>query len=135
MNYFYLKAAIIVGLSFRIAHANEICDVTLRFHKQWEVKECEKKVLGDKYGPIRVSFDPQGRATPQNLPSHLLTRWKSLYEICMRDGCYFCDADEGSCEMGTCGTANAKCKPYMTLEGHPQCGMQCADFAFMSTLP
>lgn len=121
-------------LSLTSVKAEEICDVTLRYHTQWQLNGPQKALLSHRYGAIRVSFDPQGHASPQNLPPPLLERWKRLYEFCMRDGCYFCDADEGSCETGTCGISNRDCKPYMTGEGVPQCGNQCADYAFMSTL-
>ena len=125
----------ILSLCFSTAGADDICDVTLRNYAQWEIQSCEKQVLYDMYGPLRVSFDPQGHATPQNLPPHLINRWERLYELCMRDGCYFCDYDEGSCETGTCGLQNASCKPYMNSQGFPKCGSQCADYAFIATLP
>ncbi len=115
--------------------ADDICDVTLRNTTQWEIQEYEKSVLKERYGLERVNFDVQGHALPYNLPPHMIERWGRLYEVCMRDGCYFCDADEGSCETGTCGDSNRDCKPYMTVNGIPQCGYECADFAFISTLP
>lgn len=130
-----MRGFFLLSLWLMPAYAEEIYDVSLRFHRQWELGETEKETLREKYGPIRVSFDPNGQAVPKGLPSALIVRWKRFYELCMRDGCYYCDADEGSCESGTCGIYNVSCKPYMTSEGLPQCGVQCADYAFISTLP
>jgi hypothetical protein len=109
-------------------------DVSLRYYAQWDVGERERQKLLEKYGASRVSFDQEGRAMPQGLPPQQLERWHSFYELCMRDGCYFCDADIGSCETGTCGPENAYCKPYIGSEGLPKCGVECADYAFAAIL-
>ena len=115
-------------------HAEKLRDVTMRYHAQWDVGDQERQILLEKYGIFRVSFDQKGQARPYGLSAPQEMRWKRLYELCMRDGCYFCDADEGSCETGTCGPQNVYCKPYMGREGLPNCGFECADYAFIATL-
>ncbi|MBS0272455.1 MAG: hypothetical protein JSR85_07410 [Proteobacteria bacterium] len=115
-------------------YAEELPDVSLRFHAQWDVGERGRERLIEKYGVSRVRFDPSGQAIPSGLSPEQLPRWMRLYELCMRDGCYYCDANEGSCESGTCGPRNASCKPYLGPDGFPKCGIQCADYAFTSTL-
>lgn len=134
MNRLILKSLCLLCLGLPIAQANNLSEVSLRFHTQWDLAEAQKTALKEKYGTIRVSFDSNGQAIPHGLSPELLDRWKRLYELCMRDGCYYCDADEGSCEIGTCGSSNSYCKPHMTSDGRPQCGYQCADYAFISTL-
>jgi len=114
--------------------ADEIPDIFLRHHAQWVVGTREQQTLLEKYGLSRVSFDEKGQAMPHGLSPKQMTRWKRLYELCMRDGCTYCDAEDGSCETGTCGPQNAHCKPYLGSEGRPKCGAECADYAFMSTL-
>lgn len=116
------------------ANADQLCDVTLRHHDQWTIAEKDQKILIQKFGPIRVVFDSSGNARPLNLPVSLIKRWEKLYEICMRDGCYLCDNDVGSCETGTCGPSNKYCKPYLNVNGIPECGKQCADYASMGVL-
>jgi len=128
------KEFFLLSLWFNSAQAQEIPDVSLRFHAQWDVGDEERQRLQEKYGAVRVSFDEGGHAVPVGLLPEHLKRWVRLYELCMRDGCYYCDADEGSCELGTCGPTNAYCKPYMGDEGYPQCGIACADYAFTSVL-
>jgi hypothetical protein len=109
-------------------------EVSLRFHSQWKISEREKQALQQKYGTSRVLFDQNGYATPLDLSPEKAKRWRRLYDLCMSDGCTFCDWGEGSCENQTCGPQNAHCKPYMGPEGYPKCGIECADYAFMSTL-
>ncbi len=114
--------------------SEEFPDVSMRFHSQWELGPQDQQKLLKKYGVYRVSFDEKGQAIPHGIPPELISRWKCFYEICMRDGCYYCDTDVGSCETGTCGPENGLCKPYMGSEGLPVCGVECADYAFISTL-
>jgi len=113
--------------------AEGISDVSLRYYAQWDIGERARQRLQEKYGTSRVHFDDNGQAFPSGIPIAMIARWKRFYELCMRDGCYYCDADEGSCETGTCGSKNASCKPIMD-ERTPVCGAQCADYAFISTL-
>ncbi len=115
--------------------AEQLQDVSLRFHAQWDVGEQARQKIQTKYGMTRVRFDQKGIATPSGLSPDQVNRWKRLYELCMKDGCYYCDASEGSCETGTCGPKNANCKPFMDGKRTPQCGEECADFAFNSTQP
>ena len=129
-----LKGLFLFCFWFGSVRAEEFDDVSLRFYAQWEVGDEEQQKLLEKYGAFRVRFDPVGHAIPQGLSPELMQRWKSFYELCMRDGCYYCDADIGSCEAGTCGPKNAYCRPYMGSEGLPKCGIECADYAFFSTL-
>ena len=129
-----LKGMFLLYLWSSPVQAEEFPDVSLRFHSQWELGPHEQQKLLEKYGVYRVSFDQKGQATPHGLSPELMSRWKSFYELCMRDGCYYCDADVGSCETGTCGPENAYCKPYMRSDGLPACGVECADYAFISTL-
>ncbi len=114
--------------------AEEFSDVTMRFHSQWDVGDQERQRLLEKYGVFRVTFDQEGHAVPHGLSPEQTVRWQRFYELCMCDGCYFCDASEGSCERGTCGPQNANCRPYISDEGMPKCGLECADYAFTSTL-
>lgn len=109
--------------------------VSLRFHAQWSIDEGTRKKVHEAFGISRVTFDHRGVAVPHGLSSHQVKRWERLYNLCMSDGCYYCDAPEGSCELGTCGPQNAYCKPYMGQNGHPICGVECADYAFTSILP
>jgi hypothetical protein len=135
-----MKRQVLQGLLFlpiflNAAYGEEIPDVSLRFYAQWDVGEKARQRLDNTFGPQRVSFDAKGKVTPHNLPSNQIKRWRRLYELCMSDGCYYCDANEGSCETGTCGPKNAQCKPYLNSQGLPKCGSQCADYAFTATLP
>lgn len=109
-------------------------EASLRFQSQWKISEREKQALHQKYGPYRVSFDQEGKATPQGLSPEQTKRWRRLYDLCMSDGCTFCDWEEGSCETQTCGPLNAHCRPIMEIDGRPKCGLECADYAFTSTL-
>jgi hypothetical protein len=134
-----MKRQVLIGfillcLWANAARAEGLEDVTLRYHTQWEVGDLERQILSEKYGESRVAFDHDGKAAPQSLSPELMDRWKNFYELCMRDGCYFCDFDIGSCETGTCGPDNSYCRPYMGSEGLPKCGVECADYAFMATL-
>ena len=109
-------------------------DVSLRFGAQWEISQGEKKILEQTYGATRVSFDLQGRPIPKGIAPNDVQRWYRLYNLCMNDGCYYCDAAEGSCETGTCGPNNSLCKPHMDGQGCPKCGQVCADYAHTATL-
>ncbi len=113
---------------------NPTSEVSLRFGAQWEISQGEKKSLEQKFGMTRVSFDLQGRPIPKGISPQIVQRWYRLYNLCMSDGCYYCDAPEGSCETGTCGPNNAHCKPHMDSSGCPKCGHVCADYAFSATL-
>lgn len=108
-------------------------DVSLRYHAQWKVEEGVKKKLHETYGIKRVSFDSKGRPVPQGLSPAQQKRWERLYHLCMGDGCYYCDAPEGSCESNTCGENNEYCKPYVGADGQPICGKGCADYAFYAS--
>lgn len=130
-----LKPLFFLAFAVPGAYGEDIPDVSLRFYAQWDVGDRGRQRLTEKYGVHRVLFDARGHATPQNFPPQQLRRWRRLYELCMSDGCYYCDDDEGSCETGTCGPKNAHCRPYMDGTGTPQCGVQCADYALTSTLP
>ena len=130
-----LRGLLFLPIFLNPAYGEEISDVSLRFYAQWDVGEKARQRLDNTFGPQRVSFDAKGKITPHNLPSNQIKRWRRLYELCMSDGCYYCDADEGSCETGTCGPKNAQCKPYLNSKGLPKCGSQCADYAFSATLP
>jgi hypothetical protein len=130
-----LKLCLLYALWLCPAYAEELPEISLRFHAQWDVSEKERAKIIEKYGTSRISFDQMGHAVPHRVEPECIPRWKRLYELCMQDGCYYCDADEGSCETGTCGFKNAQCKPYIDLDGSPKCGLQCADYAFISILP
>lgn len=134
MGHQVLKGFVLLCFWLTHAQADEISDVSMRFHAQWDVGDQERQRLQKTYGITRVSFDEKGHAIPNGLSPKQLARWMRLYELCMRDGCYYCDANEGSCEFGTCGPKNTDCKPYIGEKGLPQCGGQCADYAFISTL-
>lgn len=109
-------------------------DTSLRFHAQWKVDPATEKRICKTYGPDRIDFDKMGHPHPHGLSPGQRKRWERLYTLCMSDGCYYCDADEGSCELGTCGLNNEHCKPYLGREGQPVCGKECADYAFKSIL-
>lgn len=130
-----LRRLLLLPIFLSAVYGEEIPDVSLRFYAQWDVGDRERQKLTDIYGVQRVSFDAKGKVTPHNLPSNQIKRWMRLYELCMSDGCYYCDANEGSCETGTCGPKNIHCKPYVNSQGLPKCGSQCADYAFIATLP
>lgn len=106
-------------------------DVSLRYHAQWTVDKGTQKKLHETYGTRRISFDPKGRPIPKGLSADQIKRWERLYDLCMSDGCYYCDAAEGSCESNTCGVNNEHCKPHVGTDGQPICGKGCADYAFM----
>ena len=106
-------------------------DVSLRYHAQWNGDEGIKKKLHQTYGLRRISFDAKGRPIPKGLSATQKSRWERLYKLCMNDGCYYCDAAEGSCESNTCGVNNEHCKPHLGMDGQPICGNGCADYAFM----
>ncbi len=135
MGYKVLRGLLFLPIFLSSAYGEEIPDISLRFYAQWDVGERARQKLDNTFGPQRVSFDIKGKVTPHNLPSDQIKRWMRLYELCMSDGCYYCDADEGTCETGTCGHKNASCKPHMNSQGLPKCGSQCADYAFIATLP
>lgn len=105
--------------------------VSLRYHAQWNVPEGTQKKLHQAYGTRRISFDPKGHPLPKGLTAAQKNRWERLYNLCMSDGCYYCDAEEGSCESNTCGMNNEHCKPHLGPDGQPICGKGCADYAFM----
>ena len=130
----FLRFLFLYGIWLYPVSAQEIPEISLRFHAQWDVGEKEREKLTEKYGISRVNFDEMGQAVPNGLAPECLPRWQRLYDLCMQDGCYYCDANEGSCETGTCGLKNADCKPYIGPDGLPQCGVQCADYAFISIL-
>lgn len=109
-------------------------DISLRFHAQWIVDERTREKIQKTYGAMRVDFDRKGRPIPHGLTPAQTKRWKRLYTLCMSDGCYYCDAGEGSCELGTCGPRNEFCTPYTGQDGQPICGKVCADYAFKSIL-
>jgi len=145
MKYILLTTVFVVSLSSSLVHAHTVAlqktnavykseDVSLRFHAQWTVDEGTQKKLHETYGLKRISFDQRGRPVPCGLSPTEATRWKRLYNLCMSDGCYYCDAPEGSCELGTCGVQNSYCKPYVGKDGQPLCGRECADYAFTSIL-
>ncbi|MBL8676315.1 MAG: hypothetical protein JNJ47_02650, partial [Alphaproteobacteria bacterium] len=101
MKYQTLWGLLFLPIFLSPAYGEEISDVSLRFYAQWDVGERARQRLNNIFGPQRVSFDPKGNVTPYHLPSNQIKRWIRLYELCMSDGCYYCDADEGSCETGT----------------------------------
>lgn len=103
-------------------------EVCFRFYHQWEISAQDKQKLQKKYKLVRLRFNERGQAIIEKLPSPIQARFECLYRQCMQDGCLFCDADEGSCETGTCGPHNSKCKPYMGENG-PLCGEGCVYYA------
>lgn len=109
-------------------------EVSLRFHAQWTVDEETRKKLHEIYGATRIRFDHKGNPILHGLPPVEAKRWERLYKLCMSDGCYYCDAAEGSCELGTCGANNEHCRPHIGQDGRPLCGDECADYAFNSIL-
>src|SRR3990167_35236 len=135
MGHYSFKGFFLSIFCLGSALAEEIPEISLRFYAQWDVGETDRQKLTEAYGVHRVSFDEQGHARPQNIETSQINRWRRLYELCMSDGCYYFDSGEGSCETGTCGPKNVHCKPYKNSQGIPRCGAQCADYAFMSTLP
>lgn len=134
-----MKPYVILGLTLiclPAVYAEDIPEISLRFYAQWDVGDATRQKLTEVYGTQRVSFDDEGRAIPTTrLCKAQVSRWRRLYELCMSDGCYYCDSGEGSCETGTCGPKNSDCKPYKNAQGVPRCGCQCADYAFRATLP
>jgi hypothetical protein len=149
MNFKYFTAlpkAILIGLTSNLIYVHAvfsqptetICpneDVTLRFHAQWNVDEKAQRKLRETYGSQRLTFDLQGRPVLHGLTPEQVKRWERLYKLCMSDGCFYCDSDEGgSCESGTCGANNELCRPHLGYDGRPICGQVCADFAFNSIL-
>lgn len=102
--------------------------ICFRFYDQWKVGDQDRTRLHQKYGVLCVHFDEKGKVLTDGVAPSLEARFTRFYNQCMRDGCLFCDADEGSCELGTCGLKNADCKPYMR-EGRPLCGEDCAYYA------
>ncbi len=102
--------------------------VCFRFYDQWKVGDQDRTKLQQKYGVLCFRFDKNGELLSEAISPSLKPRFVRLYTQCMRDGCVFCDANEGSCELGTCGVHNADCKPYMR-EGRPLCGEDCAYYA------
>lgn len=130
-----LKGLFLLCLWQKVAHAEAIPDVSFHFSPQWNIGDQNRQRLQAKYGSFRVSFDKEGRAIPHGLFPKQMPRWERLYKLCMSDGCYFCDSEKGgSCEMGTCGYKNVDCRPYLGGDGLPQCGLECADYAFLSIL-
>jgi len=99
-----------------------------RFEKQWKINEQDKQKLQKKYNLVLLRFNEKGQAIIEKLPMSIHARFDCLYKQCMQDGCLFCDANEGSCEAGTCGPHNADCKPYMGENG-PLCGEGCVYYA------
>ncbi len=102
--------------------------VCFRFYDQWKVGDQDRTRLQAKYGVMCVHFDEKGKILADRVTPSLKSRFIGFYNQCMKDGCLFCDADEGSCELGTCGVKNADCKPYMR-EGRPLCGEDCGYYA------
>lgn len=133
MRFQILTGLFLLCLWHTSVRAEDISDVSSRFFAQWDIGERARQRLEEKYGTSRVKFDENGHVFPAGIPIALIARWKRFYELCMRDGCYYCDADVGSCDLGTCGPKNASCRPYMD-EKSPVCGLECADYAFISTL-
>ncbi len=103
-------------------------EVCFRFYRQWEVKKQDKQKLQKKYNLVRLRFNEKGQVIMEKLPIPIQARFDCFYRQCMQDGCLFCDADEGSCETGTCGPHNSNCKPYMGENG-PLCGEGCVYYA------
>ncbi|EKE10289.1 MAG: hypothetical protein ACD_16C00056G0008 [uncultured bacterium] len=136
MRSYVLKGLVLTTMCLQAVYADDIPEISLRFYAQWDVGDAMRQKLTEVYGAQRVSFDDEGKATPtMKLCGNQLSRWRRLYELCMSDGCYYCNLGEGSCETGTCGPNNSGCKPYKNAQGLPRCGYQCADYAFISTLP
>jgi len=138
--------ALMLNLFSTIAHSHNISEpdvktthavydtnqsISLRYHAQWNVDGETQKKLCKAYGMKRISFDQHGHPLPKGLSAPQKNRWDRLYQLCMNDGCYFCDAAEGSCESNTCGVNNEYCKPHLDKDGQPLCGNACADYAYM----
>jgi hypothetical protein len=105
-------------------------DVTMRYHAQWTIDEAAQKKRPQHF---EVRFDSKGHPVPEGLSPFQQKRWETFYKLCMGDGCYYCDAMEGSCESNTCGDNNEYCKPYLGANGQPVCGKVCADYAFYAS--
>lgn len=110
-----------------IYEANQ--DISWRYHAQWSVDEETQKKVHKTYGSIR--FDEKGNPILPGLSAEEKEYWLMHFNHCMGDGCYYCDAGEGSCELQTCGENNEHCKPYLNKDGQPACGSECADYALM----
>lgn len=120
-----LYGCVTQGISLKNPPMDGIC---FRFYEQWKVGDQDRKKLQQKYGVVCIHFDNKGDVLTEGVSSSLKARFLRFYNQCMRDGCLFCDANEGSCELGTCGVRNADCKPYMR-DGRPLCGEECAYYA------
>lgn len=117
-----------LGMSL-MGDAVAVSDATcFRFRTQWKVSAHDKKLILKKYGTACFSFDKRGRLILKGFPASLAIRVRNLYNQCMKDGCVFCDAGDGSCEQGNCGLNNSSCKPYMK-KGRPVCGEDCIYYA------
>lgn len=133
LNTFSLKGLFLISLLYGLtygtfAHTSSLEKTCFRFHDQWKTAEQSKKNLQKKYNTARIHFDERGEVLADKLSTFTKARFLRLYTQCMQDGCLFCDANEGSCEAGTCGPQNCHCKPYMQ-EGRPLCGEECAFYA------
>lgn len=124
---FFLWAGLGYGHALPLYHPSPE-GTCFRFYKQWKVDDQDKQKLQKKYNLVLLHFNERGQVIMEKLPSSLQTRFDCLYRQCMQDGCLFCDANEGSCEAGTCGPHNSNCKPYMGENG-PLCGEGCVYYA------
>ena len=126
---FYLHLCLCFCTSQAISLKNLSTDgICFRFYDQWKVGDQDRTKLQQKYGVMCIHFDTKGTILADGVSPSLKSRFISFYNQCMKDGCLFCDANEGSCELGTCGVRNVDCKPYMR-EGRPLCGEDCAYYA------
>ncbi len=123
---FFVCLSIGLGVTSDLFSASD--GVCFRFYEQWKVTEKDKQDLQKKYGFVCLLFDKKGTVLIKGLSPSLNVRFVNLYNQCMKDGCMFCDASDGSCEDGTCGPNNASCKPYIE-NGRPLCGEDCGYYA------
>ena len=117
-----------IGIGLPSAPSSASDGICFRFYDQWKVTEKDKRDLQKKYGFVCLLFNKEGSILIKGLSPAAKSRFINLYNQCMKDGCMFCDAEEGSCEEGTCGPDNAFCKPYME-DGRPLCGEECGYYA------
>lgn len=106
---------------------------TPRAHSLWDVECDESTPL-----PLRnVSFQ-RGELRLGSVQLSTMERKsvRRFYKQCMSDGGMYCDSASGSCEQGTCGKANSKCKPRMSGRERnvPQYGRQCVEYALTKVL-
>ena len=100
-----------------------------RAHIQWQVSDSLRKEIEQSHGFTKVHFGDAGQPIVEGLSPRDQKRLTAFYKLCMSDGCTFCDHPKGSCHNQTCGPENKFCKPKLSANGAPQCGIECAYYA------